>query len=154
MTFSSEHEQNEKVVLDIGGEGRHPEAWNLNPSHVKTLGKNRGKPIPQHISGRADDIPLPDSSVDRIIVERTPLRVAALQEIARIIAPKGTIILRHVPLPNGDPHAFAKRILFGRISQRIIHLGGQVVQETAFTEIQGNEVPPHRSKSKGRSSVH
>ena len=122
------------VVLDIGGEGRHPQAWNLNPSCVKTFGKDRGKPIPRHICGRADAIPFPDRSVDRIIVERTPLRVSAFKEIARTIAPNGTIILRHARIPGRDPHTLAQRLLPGRISQRMIRLGNQVVQETCFQE--------------------
>ncbi len=120
------------VVLDVGGEGRHPEAWNLNPSPVKTFGEQRGQPIPRHIPGRADSIPLPDGSVDRLIVERTPLRVAALSEIARVISVTGTIVLRHAQPPNVDPHALASRILPGRISRRTIRLGGQVLQETEF----------------------
>ena len=33
-------------ILDIGGEGRHPDAWNLNPRKTKTLGPDRGLPIP------------------------------------------------------------------------------------------------------------
>jgi hypothetical protein len=57
------------TALDIGGEGRHAEAWNLNPSPVKTLGPEKGLPIPRRIAGRANAIPLPDHSVDRIIVE-------------------------------------------------------------------------------------
>ncbi len=119
-------------VLDVGGEGRHPEAWNLNPSRVKTIGPERGRPIPQHILGRADDIPLPDGSVDRLIAERTPLLAAALKEIIRVIAPNGMIILRHVRPPCGDPHALARSMLPGQVSQRTIRLAGRVVQETRF----------------------
>ena len=120
------------IILDVGGEGRHSEAWNLNPSHVKTIGKNRGQPIPHHISGRADNVPMADGSVDRVIVERTPLQVAGLREIARVISSHGTIILRHARSPCGDPHALAKNILPGRISHRIMRLDGQLVQETEF----------------------
>ena len=58
--------------LDIGGEGRYADAWNLNPSAVKTIGPNRGQMIPRRIPGRADVIPLPDHSVDQVIMERTP----------------------------------------------------------------------------------
>jgi ubiquinone/menaquinone biosynthesis C-methylase UbiE len=121
-----------EFVLDVGGEGRHPEAWNLNPSRTKTIGKYRGQPIPRHIPGRADAIPLADRSVDRLIVERTPLRTAALHEIARVIACGGTIILRHARSPVGDPHAIALQLLPGQVSRRMIRLGTQVVQETEF----------------------
>src|SRR5690606_8692491 len=95
-------------VIDIGGEGRHPEAWNVNPSSVKTLGPGRGEPIPRHILGRSESLPLEDASVDLIIVEKTPLRRGALEEIARVISPGGRVILRHVPLPGMDCHELAK----------------------------------------------
>ena len=120
------------IILDVGGEGRHPEAWNLNPSFVRTIGKKRGQPIPQHILGRADNIPLGDRSVDRVIVERTPLQVSALKEISRVISSNGTIVLRHARSPCGDPHALAKAILPGRLNHRITRLNGQLVQETEF----------------------
>src|SRR5688500_1469436 len=97
------------MVLDIGGEGRHPRAWNLNPSRVKTLGRHRGAPIPRLILGRADAIPLADGSVDRVYVERTPLRDAALREIARIIRPGGVVTLRHVVIPGRDRHGRARQ---------------------------------------------
>ncbi len=61
------------ITLDIGGEGRHKAAINLNRNRRKTLGAGRGEPIPQLVVGRADAIPLADKSVDYIIVERTPL---------------------------------------------------------------------------------
>ena len=96
------------VVIDIGGEGRHPDAWNVNPSAVKTLGPGRGEPIPRHIPGRAESLPLENGSVDLIIVEKTPLRRGALEEIARVIAPEGRVIMRHVPLPGIDCHQLAK----------------------------------------------
>ena len=118
--------------LDIGGEGRNETAWNLNPSAVRTIGPNRGKLIPRRIAGRAEAIPLPDHSVDRIMVERTPLRKASLYQIARVIAPQGTIVLRHAKPPNRDPHLLARAILPGRITQRRFRIGSQDLQETCF----------------------
>ena len=88
-----------RFTLDVGGEGRHQMAWNLNPSPVKTKGVDRGRPIPRLILGRAEAIPLPDKSVDRLIVERTPLRRRALEEIGRVIMPRGCVILRHAAAP-------------------------------------------------------
>ena len=120
------------MILDIGGEGRHPEAWNLNPSRVKTLGRGKGEPIPRLIRGRADAIPLVDGSVHQIVVERTPLTRSALREIARVIAPGGTVILRHVPLPDFDPHAVACEVLPGPHYRRNTVLHGASVQETCF----------------------
>ena len=119
-------------TLDIGGEGRHHDAWNLNPSLVKTRGPDRGSPIPRLIRGRSDAIPLADNSVDRIIVERTPLRVDALREINRVVSPRGTIILRHAVPPGVDPHRTAAHLLRGRMRQRKIRIHGTWVQESEF----------------------
>jgi len=120
------------LLLDIGGEGRYAKAWNLNPSPVKTLGPSKGAPIERHIAGRAEAIPLPDRSVRWILVERTPLRQAALKEIARVIMPGGAIVLRHVAAPNLDRHYSAKAILPGCVKQRNVRLNGQTLQETRF----------------------
>jgi ubiquinone/menaquinone biosynthesis C-methylase UbiE len=118
------------ITLDIGGEGRHPGAINLNRSRHKTLGRQRGEPIPHLVVARADAIPLADRSVDRVIVERTPLNRSALAEIARVIAPGGVIVLAHVPLPDADRHAEARRILRGCAIRSRRQLAGQWVQET------------------------
>jgi len=124
--------QRRLLMLDIGGEGRHADAWNLNLSRVKTLGPERGAAIPRLILGRADAIPLPDGSVDRVIAERTPLRREALCEIRRIIAADGTVVLRHARPPNLDPHRLAYDILPGRVEQRTILRGSRRLQETLF----------------------
>ena len=118
------------LFLDIGGEGRHSDAVNVNPRRYKTLGPGRGEPIPRLIVARADAIPLASGSVARIVVERTPLTRAALAEIARVIAPRGTIVLRHVPLERGDRHALARKLLGGHAARRTLCLAGQCVQET------------------------
>lgn len=128
--LSSEHTT--AFTLDIGGEGRHQAAWNLNPSPVKTKGADRGRPIPRLILGRAELIPLPDKSVDRLIVERTPLRRRALEEIRRVITPTGLVILRHAVPPDIDPHRLAIQVLAGRAQQRMVQIDGQRVQETVF----------------------
>jgi hypothetical protein len=120
------------ITVDIGGEGRHPGALNINPSRNKTLGVDRGSVIPNVIVARADRLPLADRSVARVIVERTPLSRASLAEIARVIAPRGTIELAHVPLPDADRHALALALLPGRVERRRRQIGGQWVQETHF----------------------
>lgn len=121
-------------ILDIGGEGRHRAAWNLNPCRTKTLAPGRGQPIPRHIAGRADAIPLPDDSVDEVIVERTPLTVTALQEIDRVVAPGGRITLRHAMVPGIDPHATAKAMLAGQYRQSIIPMAGKRLQQCEFVD--------------------
>ena len=107
--------------LDIGGEGRYEDAWNLNPSAVRTVGPNRGELIPRRIPGRAEAIPLLDHSVDQVIMERTPLRKDSLYEIAHIVNGHGRLVLRHAMLPNVDPHLLARAILPGRVRQRRVY---------------------------------
>ncbi len=118
------------LFLDIGGEGRHAGAVNVNPRRHKTLGPLRGVPIPRLLVARADAIPLAGRSAMRVLVERTPLSTAALAEIARVIAPRGTIVLRHVPLAHRDRHARVRKLVGGSAFRRILRIGGQMVQET------------------------
>lgn len=118
------------LSIDIGGEGRHAAAVNVNTRCCKTLGPEKGEPIPRLLCARADALPLASGSVAQIIVERTPLSPAALAEIARVIAPGGTIVLRHVPLPHGDRHARAREHLGGNAVTGTLRLAGQWVQET------------------------
>lgn len=118
------------ITIDIGGEGRHPGAINLNRSRYKTLGSERGEPIPRLIVAHAEALPLAAQSVNCVYVERTPLSRAALAEISRVMAPGGEVILTHVPLPDEDRHRLARKLLPGIVRQRRTQIGGQCVQET------------------------
>lgn len=118
-------------VLDIGGEGRHLAAWNLNRRRTQSGGSGRGQePIPRLILARTDAIPLADESVDLIVVERTPLRIAALQEIARVVKADGAVLLRHAITPAGDPHRVALGWLAGAAERRVFAHRGYQIQET------------------------
>ncbi len=121
------------LVLDIGGEGRHPAAWNLNPRMRRSFGPECGEPIPRLICGRGDAIPLRDGCVDVLLVERTPLRLDVLREILRVARPSATVVLRHVEGPLGDPHRVAVRMLKGTRRQRTTHIGRHTVRETVVT---------------------
>lgn len=118
--------------LDVGGEGRHPEAWNLNPRSTKTLGSGAGEPIPNLIAGRAEAIPLPDASVEQVIVERTPLRDQSLREIARVAVPLARVVLRHARPPWSDPHQRAAQLWGPPVKQRFSRLASHIVQESEF----------------------
>jgi hypothetical protein len=117
-------------LLDVGGEGRHVRAWNLNPSGVKTLGAERGQPIPRHIPGRAEAIPLPDDSVRVVIVERTPLREAAIDELQRVVMPGGVLVLRHHVNAISDPHARVLQRRLGTAQSACIRRGNRCLQQT------------------------
>ena len=118
------------VSLDLGGESRHPGVWNVNPSRTITLGPLRGQVIPRLICARADALPFAVGSVDQLLVERTPLSEKTLREIARVMAPGGEVILRHVPFPDADRHALARRILSGTSTQSVTQIDNQTVLET------------------------
>lgn len=117
-------------VLDIGGEGRNAHAWNLNPRSLRTFGPQRGQLIPRLILARGEAIPLTDGCVDVLIVERTPLRLATLQEMIRVAKPSAQAILRHVVTPAGDPHRIALQALPGKVTRRFTTIGIHRVQET------------------------
>jgi hypothetical protein len=119
-------------VLDIGGEGRHAGAWNLNPRTHRTVGSQRGQPIPRLIRARSEAIPLAAQSVDVVIVERTPLWPATLAEILRVARPSATIVLRHARAHGHDPHRVALQHLRGAVEQRTAFIGRQDVQETVI----------------------
>jgi len=121
----------DKLILDVGGEGRYAAAWNVNPSRTITLGSRRGSLIPRHVPGRAEDIPFSDESADVIIAERTPLLPAGLRELRRVIKPGGLILLRHAITPCGDPHRIAIQVFVGA-QERRQYLKHLALQETSF----------------------
>ena len=120
------------VMLDIGGEGRHPEAWNLNPLAKRSLAPHRGQPIARLIQARGENIPLATHSVDLVIVERTPLRPATLREIRRIVKPGAFVLLRHADLPWLDPHRLALRMLLGAVHRSLMQIGVQRYRQTVI----------------------
>jgi hypothetical protein len=118
------------VILDIGGEGRHRAAWNLNPRVRRTFGPRRGEVIPRLIRGRGESIPLADGTVDVLFVERTPLRSQTLREILRVAKPRARIILRHADSPLGDPHRRALDLLGGQVTHSTTTIHGRPVRQT------------------------
>ena len=77
------------IQIDIGGEERYPNAVNLNPSEVGTLGSQ----IPNLILGIGEQLPFRATSVDLITLENTPIRPGTSEEMVRVIKPEGHIIL-------------------------------------------------------------
>lgn len=133
-------------LLDIGGEGRYENAWNLNPRSRKTIGQEMGLAIPSHILARAERIPLPDGCVQQIIMERAPLRRAAVFEMVRVIVPGGTITLRHNAATGLNPHCVAQQLIDADFSVQKIKIGCQELQQTRFDSVRGirTSVPLHQ----------
>jgi RHS repeat-associated protein len=82
-----------QVSVDIGGEGAHASAINLNPQRVTSTTPSR--PIPRLVPGVGERLPLSSSTADLITVEGAPLRAGAAQEIGRVLRPTGEIRLVH-----------------------------------------------------------
>jgi hypothetical protein len=110
-------------VVDIGGEGRHHDALNVNPRQTKSFGPDRGALIPRLIVGRAEATTLSNQCADLIIVERTPLSRLAIEEIKRIAKPGSLVVLRHARAFAMDPHELAKKVLEGEAQEGDCEIG-------------------------------
>lgn len=130
-----------QLVLDIGGEGRHPEALDLNPSAIRTVGEARGEPIPNLILGRGEAHPSARQFRRRGACERAPLLKRTLLEILRITKHSGKIRLQHARPAWSDPHDLALAILPGNVVQRATHEGNYVVQDTEMHLNKKSSVP-------------
>ncbi len=117
------------ALLDVGGEGRYATAMNLNPSPTKTLGPDKGEPIPNRIEGRAENIPLADNTVQTIVVERTPLRNEAIEEILRCASEDATLIFRFASDQHACPSQRIRQRIAGKMRHSDIELAGQTLSQ-------------------------
>lgn len=83
------------IVLDIGGEGRYAGAINLNPQPITSTTGEAGHIIPNWVPGRGDFIPLPPKTVEIIRLENAPINPATMEEMLRVMRPRGKIHLSH-----------------------------------------------------------
>jgi len=105
--------------IDIGGEGRYPNATNVNPNNVTSTTGAPGRPIPNHVPGTGQKLPFGNGVADGISLENAPILPETAAEIARVIKPGGSIRLV-------SPAEYAKVA-----HQRVIDaVGGTVVQVT------------------------
>ena len=128
-----------RVVIDVGGEGKHPGAINLNPGRLTSTTGEPGRPIPRLVQGVGERMPLATGSADRVLVESAPLRDGAAAELARVIKPGGTIRLAHPADYARKSHGAVIRAVGGRARQRTV--GGMTV--TIITA--PDRAPPRRS---------
>jgi hypothetical protein len=83
------------IILDIGGEGRHIGAINLNPTPLTSTTGEPGRVIDGWVPGFGDQIPLPDHSVNQIYLENAPVSIKTLKEMRRVLAENSEIHLLH-----------------------------------------------------------
>jgi len=80
------------LFVDVGGEGAHTGAINVNPSPIGSAdGLVPGRAIPNHVAGSSTSIPLPDASVARLVLERSTIEPGTGAEIARVMRPGGEV---------------------------------------------------------------
>ncbi|MBT5094981.1 MAG: hypothetical protein HOM21_12085 [Halobacteriovoraceae bacterium] len=96
LAFIEEAEQQGLAVhIDVGGEGRYLDAININPGRYTSTTGEAGRTIPRHIYGLGQDLPIPDRAVDQLTLENTPLNGPIIEEILRVMRPRGKIRLSH-----------------------------------------------------------
>jgi hypothetical protein len=81
------------VHIDIGGEGRYPNAINVNPNTTTSTTGTAGRTIPNHVPGRGERLPFGARNADGISLENAPITAQTGAEIARVIKPGGSIRL-------------------------------------------------------------
>ncbi len=81
------------VHLDIGGEGRHPGAINVNPNTTTSTTGTAGRPIPNLVQATGERLPFGNQVADIITIENTPISQATASQVARVIKPGGEIRL-------------------------------------------------------------
>lgn len=100
------------IILDVGGEGRYVGAINLNPQPITSTTGEAGHIIPNWVPGRGDHIPLPEQSVDVIYLENAPLNNETMEEMLRVMRPRGKIHLSH-PQDYADSYYKTLQQYFG-----------------------------------------
>ncbi len=83
------------IHLDIGGEGRYPGAINVNPQRLTSTTGAPGRPIPNLVVARGEQLPFADAIADLVTVENAPIRPGMAEEIARVLKPGGVARLSH-----------------------------------------------------------
>ena len=90
-----------RLHIEIGGEGRYPGAYNLNPTSKGTVAPWANKDIPNHVCGVGESIPVPSGTVDYITLESVRMSSPMIAEIARVIKKTGHVRLI-TPKDPGD----------------------------------------------------
>ena len=120
--------QSGALHLDVGGEGLHAGVNNVNPLSVKSCGSNAGQPIPNHVCGVGEALPVASGSVDRLIAESIPMTSQTFSEFARVVNAGSTLCI-HSGME--DYHTQLRAAVGARFSgsytQRTIRGGPQTI---------------------------
>jgi RHS repeat-associated protein len=106
-----------RVHIDIGGEGAHPEAINLNPTNVTST--NEATLIPRRVPGVGERLPFSSRTADVITLEGAPLRPGAAEEIGRVIRPGGEVTLVNPSDYATAAHQRVADVLRGNVTQTV-----------------------------------
>jgi hypothetical protein len=93
LGVSRANAQSRPVHVDIGGEGRYPQAINVNPSAVTSTTGTDGRLIPNRVDAPGENLPFDAHYADGISVENVPIYAQTALEISRVIRPGGSIRL-------------------------------------------------------------
>lgn len=107
-----------RIHIDVGGEGRHRRAVNLNPRRETTTSGVPGRPIPRLVQGLGEQMPFRSQTADVLTVENTPLRPGAAAELGRVIRSGGIIVLKHPADYAERAHRQVIEIVRGRYTRR------------------------------------
>jgi SAM-dependent methyltransferase len=117
--------------FDIGGEGKYPDAVNVNPNETTTTTGAPGRTIPNLLKVTGEELSAANASADIITVENAPISAKTASQIARVIKPGGQILLES---PAGYATTAHQRVIdaIGRGARAVQQTTG--VGETAVTK--------------------
>ena len=123
-----------KYHIDLFGEGRYPGAINIGDTPRKTTTGVSGSRVPnliyRHFSNKDPHVPIADHVADLVTSENGPVRMPGLaEEIARIIAPGGIIILYN-PISEERYHDDVAKAVGGTVKKDYSDDGVKTVQTT------------------------
>jgi hypothetical protein len=123
-----------KYHIDLFGEGRYAGAINIGDTARKTTTGVSGSRVPnllfRHFSSKDLHVPIADHVADLVTSENGPVRMQAMaDEIARIIAPGGIIILYN-PISEEPYHDAIAKAAGGSVKKDYRSNGVKTVQTT------------------------
>ena len=116
------------VHLDIGGEGRYPNAVNVNRARPDQL----PHAVPNMVRAHGERLPFRDRCADTITLENAQIKPGTGSEIARVIKPGGTIRLVGPADVAKTAHADIARAVGGTVTQTTTGSGDQAITTTTI----------------------